>query len=125
MQTNDASVAGRRGYSKRRIDRVLGAMAMLALATAAPLQAQSVNSQMTVGGPAAPPATHRPPHYPHYPYGLVLPTAPRTVRCEQDRLLTDTRPCTEEALVPLPIAPRTKPRCVESGAVPVATPCEE
>jgi len=80
-------------------------MTIIALAAATPLHAEPVKSQMTVGVQRPPPPIVVAPIVsPYYPY---IPLRPRPrVRCEQDRLLTDTRPCGEESAEPPPPVPQ-------------------
>jgi len=111
---------------------------MIALAAvfgvvAAPAIAQS--TAVTVQpAPARP--VHRPPPPTPYPYP-VYPTPawvhPNAIRCEQDRLLTDTTPCgagtgqpevvgrtADGALVSVPDRPR---RCEQDKLLTDGTPC--
>lgn len=82
--------------------RVLFAGAMLA---AAPLQAELVVRPPPTPGPA--PAISQ-----LNPYALLLPVRPRSrVRCEQDRLLTNTSPCGSETEEPILLAPKKVVQC--------------
>jgi glycine/D-amino acid oxidase-like deaminating enzyme len=104
-------------------DRVrAGAWAIAICATfgfmAGPVQAQT---GMTVSPPPPPPVhVGPPPAYP-YPYPVYpLPgwVHPDSVRCEQDRLLTDTRPCGSQTESATPLPP-----CQQDRLLTDTTPC--
>jgi hypothetical protein len=100
----------------RRIARIASAVGAIAIAAGAPLHAQ-------IGHDIK--ANSRPSPYPYpyaYPYLPIVPKA--KVRCEQDRLLTDTTPCGEETAEPVVIAPKKLKRCEQDRLLTDTTPCE-
>jgi hypothetical protein len=87
------------------------------LATA-PLSAELVVSPP----PTPPPARNIAPVNPYAPF-LPLRSKVR-VRCEQDRLLTDTSPCGKETEEPVLLTPKKKIRCEQDRLLTDTTPCD-
>jgi hypothetical protein len=100
MKTNRGGLGSSGAIAPRRFLCSLFAIILAGIATA-PLQADPPKSQMTVGVQPPPPVAHPPGHNLYYPYYPYLPLRPKPkVRCEQDRLLTDTTPCGNETVEP-------------------------
>ena len=97
---------------------LMSALFVSVILGAAPLKAELVVSPPPT--PAIAPNISQP-----NPYTLLLPVRPRVrVRCEQDRLLTDTSPCGKETAEPILLTPKKLMRCEQDRLLTDTRPCE-